>query len=138
MRLRPARDVVPATDIGALFDQATDAHRSHPDEHACNRAAHTSKSTPPTPADIHCTLHIAHADQCNPFALLRMKPAFIVTSNSTYYAVHHGQLAALYCPITVNQASRRAFHLPSIECPPNRRVPLKPRHFISLSHSSRV
>ncbi|CAG9208897.1 hypothetical protein BVI2075_440017 [Burkholderia vietnamiensis] len=47
MRLRPARDVVPATDIGALFDQATDAHRSHPDEHACNRAARTSKSTPP-------------------------------------------------------------------------------------------
>ncbi|CAG9205762.1 conserved hypothetical protein [Burkholderia vietnamiensis] len=84
-----------------------------------SRVAHLQVDTPD--AGRH-PLHTAHADQCNPFALLRMKPAFIVTSNSTYYAVHHGQLAALYCPIRVNQASRRAFPLPSIECPPIRRA----------------
>ncbi|HDR9129847.1 hypothetical protein [Burkholderia vietnamiensis] len=100
-----------------------------------SRVAHLQVDTPGAARN---PLHTAHADQCNPFALLRMNPAFIVTSNSTYYAVHRGLLAALYCPITVNQASRGAFHLPSIECPPIRRAPLEPRHFISLSHSSRV
>ncbi|WP_155623468.1 hypothetical protein [Burkholderia vietnamiensis] len=68
-----------------------------------------------------------------------MNPAFIVTSNSTYYAVHRGLLAALYCPITVNQASRRAFHLPSIECPPIRRAPPRTSTFhFSFAFVARV
>ncbi|HDR9005443.1 TPA: hypothetical protein QDA96_001027 [Burkholderia vietnamiensis] len=101
-----------------------------------SRVAHLQVDTPGAARN---PLHTAHADQCNPFALLRMNPAFIVTSNSTYYAVHRGLLAALYCPITVNQASRRAFHLPSIECPPNRRVPPQTQTFhFSFAFVARV